>query len=101
MVPYSRTLTDSKFQQFYQKSAPLAYGAANTKQPIGGVVYGANLRSFNVNPHDYQNNPTNYQSHTTSLNFAFRTKRNEEKHWKRLEKELNKKLNLHEKNHTL
>jgi hypothetical protein len=77
------------------------YGAANTTQPVGGIVYGNNLRTFNVNPHDYQNNPINYQSYSTALNFAGRTKRNEEKHWKRLEKELGKKLNLHEKNHTL
>jgi hypothetical protein len=84
MVPYSRTLTDSKFQQFYQKSAPLAYGNANTNQLTGGVIYGNNLRTFNVNPHDYQNNPKYYQSYSTSLNFAHRTKRDESKHWKRL-----------------
>ena len=101
MIPYSRTFTDSRFQHLYQKSAPMAYGNGNTNQPIGGVIYGTNLRSFNVNPHDYQNNPKTYQSHTTSLNFAHRMKRDESKHWKRLEKELGKKLNLHEKNHTL
>lgn len=59
------------------------------------MVYGNNLRSFNVNPHDYQNNPKTYQTHTTALNFAARCKKDEEKHWKRLEKELGKKLNLH------
>jgi hypothetical protein len=68
-------LTDSKFQQLYRKAAPLAYGNANTSQPIGGVIYGNNLRSFNVNPHDYQNNPKTYQTYNTSLNFAHRMKR--------------------------
>jgi hypothetical protein len=76
LVPYSRTLTNSKFQQYFNKSAPEAYGNGNTNQPIGGTVYGSNLRSFNVNPHDYQNNPKYYQSHITALNFAKRTKRN-------------------------
>ena len=57
MVPYSRTLPNSKFQNFYQRSALENYGSANTKEVIGGVIYGNNLRSFNVNPHDYQNNP--------------------------------------------
>jgi hypothetical protein len=84
MVPYSRNFTDSKFQQFYQKSAPLAYGYANTKQPTGGIIYGNHLRTFNVNPHDYQNNPKTYQSYTTALNFATRCKRDDSKHWKRL-----------------
>lgn len=53
------------------------YGSSNTKEPIGGLVYGNNLRTFNVNPHDYQNNPKTYQSHTTALNFAARCKKNE------------------------
>ncbi len=86
MVPFSRNFTDSKFQQFYQKSAPVVYGGANTSQPVGGVIYGTNLRSFNVNPHDYQNNPKHYQSHTTALNFATRCKRDDSRRWKLLEK---------------
>lgn len=84
MVPYSRNFTDSKFQHFYQKSAPIAYGNANTHQITGGVIYGNNLRTFNVNPHDYQNNPKTYQSYNTALNFGVRCKRDEAKHWKRL-----------------
>lgn len=82
--PYTRGLTNSKFQQYYGKAAPECYGRANTNEPIGGIIYGNHLKTFNVNPHAYTNQPENYQTHTTALNYGKRTRISEEERWKRL-----------------
>jgi hypothetical protein len=54
-----------------------AYGMNNTNEPIGGIIYGNNLKTFNVGPHVGGNDPKYYQSHTTAINFSKRTKHNE------------------------
>jgi hypothetical protein len=59
------------------------------------------LKTFNVNPHTNKNEPTNYQSFKTAINFAKRTKINDEKQFDRLEKKLKKTLGLDAKNESL
>lgn len=77
------------------------YGRANINQPMGGVEYGNNLKTFNINPHIKSNNPTYYQTHQTSISFAKRAKLSEENKFKLLQKQLTKKLGLNAKNETL
>ena len=54
-----------------------------------------------MNPHSFTNKPEHYQTHTTAINYGKRTKLNEEGKWRRLEKELTKKLGLNDKNQTI
>jgi len=56
------------------------------------------LKTFNVNPHVFTNHPEYYQTHTTAINYGKRAKICEDQKWKRLEKQLSKKLGLKDKN---
>ena len=47
-----------------------------------------------MNPHTYQNKPEHYQTHTTALNYGKRTKICPDEKWRKLERELSKKLGL-------
>ncbi len=82
--PYTRGLSNTKFQDYFGKAAPECYGRANTNEPIGGIIYGNHLKTFNVNPHVYTNKPEYYQTHTTAINYGKRAKVCEDKKWKRL-----------------
>ena len=94
-------MTNTKYQDLFDKAALESYGRANTSNVIGGVHYGNNLKTFNMNPHLRGNDPKYYQTHHTAINYSKRTKLNNEDKWKRLEKELCKKLGLKDKNETL
>ena len=78
-----------------------AYGRNNTNEPIGGIIYGNHLKTFNINPHSSSNDPKYYQTHNTAINFAKRTKLDEEKNRNMLEKQLGKQLNLKAVNEAL
>ena len=86
LKPYTRSLTNSKYQEYFGKSAMEAYGRANTKNAIGGIIYGNHQKTFNLNPHSKGNEPKYYQTHHTAINYGRRTKLNDEDKWKRLEK---------------
>ena len=60
LVPLSRDLPDSTFQSYYNRSAMQGYGRNNTNEPIGGIMYGNHLKTFNVNPHVREGNPAEY-----------------------------------------
>jgi hypothetical protein len=77
LVPYTRDLSNTRFKSYYGKSCMEAYGMNNINEPIGGIIYGNNLKTFNVGPHVGGNDPKYYQSHTTAINFSKRTKHNE------------------------
>ena len=49
--PFTRSMTNTKYQDLFDKAALESYGRANTKNAIGGVHYGSNLKTFNMNPH--------------------------------------------------
>ena len=78
-----------------------AYGRANIKNAIGGIIYGNHQKTFNMNPHTRGNEPKYYQTHHTAINYGRRTKLNDDDKLTRLEKELTKKLGLKDKNETL
>lgn len=98
MKPYTRSLTNTKYQDYFGKAALEAYGRANVKNAIGGIIYGNHQKTFNMNPHIRGNEPKHYQTHYTAINYGKRTKLNEEDKWSRLQKELTKKLGLKDKN---
>jgi len=79
-------MTNTKYQDLFDKAALESYGRGNTKNAIGGMHYGNNLKTFNMNPHIRGNEPKNYQTHQTAINYSKRTKLNNEDKWKRLEK---------------
>lgn len=74
LIPYTRDLPSSRLRTFYGKAPMEAYGKNNTNEPIGGIIYGNHMKSFNIGPHTSGNDPKYYQSHTTTINFAKRTK---------------------------
>lgn len=55
--PYTRSMSNTRFQEYFNKAAPECYGRANIREPIGGVIYGNHLKTFNLNPHVYGNKP--------------------------------------------
>ena len=75
-IPFTREFPNSKFQSYYGRAAVETYGRANTNEPIGGIIYGNHLKTFNINPHCYTNDQKYYQTHTTALNYGKRTKLN-------------------------
>lgn len=79
-------MTNTKYQDLFDKAALESYGRANSKNAIGGVHYGNNLKTFNMNPHIRGNEPKHYQTHYTAINYSKRTKLNNEDKYKRLEK---------------
>lgn len=70
-------MSNTRFRTLFGKECMEAYGRNNTNEPIGGIIYGNHLKTFNINPHASSNDPKYYQTHTTALNFAKRTKLDE------------------------
>jgi len=56
----TRWLPDSSFTTYFGKPAFHAYGKGNVKPVVGGVNYGQNLLSHNINP-ECGNHPPLYQ----------------------------------------
>ena len=58
--PYTRGMSDTRFRTLFGKECMEAYGRNNTNEPIGGIIYGNNLKTFNINPHASSNDPKYY-----------------------------------------
>jgi hypothetical protein len=52
-----RLLPDSAMTTYFGKPAFHAYGNGNTKPTVGGLSYGAYLKTHNINPHSGDNQP--------------------------------------------
>ena len=63
----SRWLSDSALTTYFGKPAFHTYGNANTKPTVGGAMYGAYLKTFNINPHSGGNKPEFSQVHGRAL----------------------------------
>jgi len=53
----TRWLADSSFQTFFGKPAFHPYGRANTNPAVGGISYGNNMLSHNINAERGENPP--------------------------------------------
>lgn len=70
-----------------------AYGRKNTSGN-NGFIYNDFMKTHNVLPHRMGNEPVKYQSYRSALNFCKRAKIDPEERWKKIHRQMRKKLDM-------
>lgn len=92
---YTREMPNSAIKLFYEMPCIEAYGRKNTSGD-NGFIYNNFMKTHNVLPHRLGNEPAKYQSYRSALNFCKRTKIDPEDRWRKIHRQMRKKLNMKE-----
>jgi hypothetical protein len=63
----TKWLPNSAFTTYFGKPAFENYGYGNTKPVYGGLFYGNNMLSYNINPIDGENKPEEKQVYSSAM----------------------------------